>query len=304
MFKFFSSVGIQLIKIPFLLLFIYIVGFTLAFVVARPFYLTLLSETNGSMGLDVLVSKFSFMYFSDFLSVSGKALKPFQSLILLIGAIYIFLNIYFSGGILDSFKNKSFNFSSFFSSCTNYFGRFILLYVYSFWLLIILLGLTYLLFSIFVRFASGGNERTYFFALLPPLAIMLQLIGFVIVQNDYGKVIIGQNPSLKPSEAFWNSMIFIWRNPSTLIAFWIIVFAGLLSAIMYLLLDNSIGMHSGITIFVMFIIQQLFVFFRTFLKVLTLAYANEFFLLKAPLTFSPDSLNLTQNLNLDEQTAV
>lgn len=304
MFKIFSSVCLQLSKIPLLLFFIYVIGFVLAFVVALPFYSTLISEANGSMGLDILVSKFDFMYFSDFLRVSGKAFKHFLGLIFLLGVIYIFLNIYFSGGILDSLKNKSFKFSRFFSACNIYFVRFTLLYGFTFLLLLIFFGISCFFFFLFTRLAQGGNERTYFFAMLSPIGIMLNLIGFVMVQNDYGKVILVENPSIKPAVAFWKSIGFVWRNPSTLAAFWIIVFVGFLFALVYLCLDSIIGMHSGITIFVMFVIQQLLVFSRTFLKILTLGYAIEFYSSKGPLAFSPVSLNLGENLNLDEQTAV
>ncbi len=294
----------RLSKLPFLVLFIYFVGFALALVIAVPFYKTILIEANGSVGLDVLVSKFDFMYFSDFLRVSGKAFKPFLPFIFILGLFYLFLNVFFSGGILHSLKNNSFQILIFFSFCINNLGRFLFLFVLSFFLLAILLGISTIFFMLFSLFAQGGNERTYFFSMLPPLGIVVSFISFVIVQNDYAKVIIVENPKLSVSEAFWRSIVFVWRNPSTLIAFGVIVLLGFLFVFIYICLDAIIGMHSATTIIVMVIFQQLLIFSRTFLKILTLGYANEFYFSKTQLTFLPVSLNLGENLNLDGQTSV
>ncbi len=304
MFKILPIAISRLSKLPFLVLFIYFVGFALALVIAVPFYKTILIEANGSVGLDVLVSKFDFMYFSDFLRVSGKAFKPFLPFIFILSLFYLFLNVFFSGGILYSFKNKSFSILIFISACLNYLGRFLFLFLFSFFLLAILLGISTFLFFLFALFAQGGNERTYFFAMLPPLGIMVSFFSFVIVQNDYAKVIIVENPKLSVSEAFWRSFVFVWRNPSTLVVFGLIVLLGLLCMLIYLCLDAIIGMHSATTIIVMVIFQQLLIFSRTFLKILTLGYANEFYSSKTQMTFLPVSLNLGENLNLDGQTSV
>ena len=304
MFKILPIAISRLLKLPLLVLFIYFVGFALALIIAVPFYKTILIEANGSVGLDILVSKFDFMYFSDFLRVSGKAFKHFLPSIFKLGLVFLFLNVFFSGGILYSVKNKSFSILNFFSACLNYLGRFLFLFLFSFILLVILLGISTFLFFLFALFAQGGNERTYFFAMLPPLGIMVSFISFVIVQNDYAKVIIVENPKLSVSEAFWRSFVFVWRNPSTLIVFCVIVLLGLLFMLIYLCLDAIIGMHSATTIIVMVIFQQLLIFSRTFLKILTLGYANEFYSSKTQMTFLPVSLNLGENLNLDGQTSV
>ena len=263
-------------KLP-LVLFFYGVGFVLAMLVARPFYVTFLNEANGSVALDKLVSDFDFMVFSDFLRLSGKAFRPFVALVMIVGLVYMFLNTFFAGGILHVIDKGKFHMSEFFEDCTKHFSKFALLLVFLFIFLLVLVSLAGMFFFIFAAIAEGGNEKDYILAMLPPLGILAYFVGFVIVLGDYARVMLYKSETLKVYDAFWKSFAYVFKRQSTLALFWLIIILGLVFSVMYLGIDKVIGMHSGITIFVMFVVQQVFVFARTFLKISTLVVAKNYF---------------------------
>ncbi|MCP9770760.1 hypothetical protein EGI22_22885 [Lacihabitans sp. LS3-19] len=263
-------------KLP-LVLFFCGVGFVLAMLVARPFYVTFLSEANGSVALDKLVADFDFMVFTDFLQQSGKAFRPFVALAMIIGVVYLFLNTFFAGGILQVFDEEKFKLSEFFEGSTKYFSKFALLLVFLFIFLLVLVSLAGMFFFIFAAIAEGGNEKDYILAMLPPLGILAYFVGFVIVLGDYARVMLYKSETLKVYDAFWKSFSYVFKRQSTLALFWLIIILGLILSVMYLGVDKVIGMHSGLTIFVMFLVQQVFVFVRTFLKISTLVVAKNYF---------------------------
>jgi hypothetical protein len=264
-------------KKPFLVLFVYAIGFVLAMIVARPFYVTILNEANSSVALDRLIADFDFLIFSDFMNQSAKAFKPFVPLVAFLGFVYLLLSTFFAGGILDSTEQQKFTVSRFLQASAQYFGRFAMLLVYLIIFVAALLALSGMFFFIFASIKENGNERDYFLLMLPPIAILAYFIGFAIVLGDYARVMLFKSESLSALDAFWKSFSYIFKRQGTVLLFWIIIVLGLVLSTIYLGIDGAIGMHSGFTIFVMFLIQQIFVFARTFLKVLTLVSAKNYF---------------------------
>jgi hypothetical protein len=263
-------------KLP-LVLFFYAVVFVLAMLVARPFYVTFLNEANGSVALDKLVADFDFMIFTDFLRQSGKAFRPFVALVMTIGLVYLFLNTFFAGGILRVFDHDKFKLADFFEGSTKYFSKFVLLLVFLFIFQLVLVCLAGMFFFIFAAIAEGGNEKDYILAMLPPLAILAYFVGFVIVLGDYARVMLYKSETLTVYDAFWKSFSYVFKRHHTLLLFCLIILVGLILSVMYLGVEMAIGMHSGTSIFVMFVLQQGFVFARMFLKISTLVVAKNYF---------------------------
>jgi hypothetical protein len=130
--------------------FLYAAGFVLSMLVARPFYLTFLNEANTSVALDKLVTDFDFMIFTDFFHQSQNAFRPFLPLIFTLGMVYLLLNTFFAGGILDATNQYKFKFPRFFEASAQYFGRFAMLLIFLFIFLMVLVSLAGMFFFIFV----------------------------------------------------------------------------------------------------------------------------------------------------------
>lgn len=262
---------------PKMLFLIYGVGFVLAMLVARPFYVTFLNEADTSVALDALLKDFDFMIFSDFINQSSNAFKPLFSLMFAIGIVYLFLSNFFDGGILQVIKNKEFTFADFFAGGSKLFGKFLMLLVYSLIFLLVLVAFSGMFFFIFASIGEGGSEKTYFFVMLPPIAILTYFFSVVIVQNMYAKVMMSQKDDLGPWEAFGKAFGYVMKRPVTFLLFWGVLFVGFLLLLVYLGIDSLAQMSTSITIFLMFLVQQVSVLARTFLKIFNLTLARAFF---------------------------
>lgn len=260
-----------------LVLFLYAVGFVLAMLVSRPFYVTFLNEANTSVALDKLIADFDFMIFTDFFHQSEKAFKPFLPLIFTLGIVYLLLNTFFAGGILDATEQDKFSFPRFFEASAQHFGRFSMLLVFLFIFLMVLVSLAGMFFFIFAAIAEGGSEKDYILWMIPPVLILIYFVGFVVIMGDYGRVMLFKLPTLTPYSAFWKAFSYIFKRPTAIALFWFIIVLGIILSVVYLGIDSLIGMHSGFTIFVMFLVQQVFVFGRTFLKISTQIAAKNYF---------------------------
>jgi hypothetical protein len=99
----------------------------------------------------------------------------------------------------------------------------------------------------------------------------------VVIIGDYGRVMLFKSPTLTPYGAFWKAFSYIFKWPSAIALFWMIIVLGIILFVVYLGIDSLIGMNSTLTIFVMFVVQQVFVFARTFLKISTQVAAKNYF---------------------------
>jgi hypothetical protein len=277
MIKIFSKTFLDLFKKPLSVFFLYAVGFVLAMLVARPFYVTFLNEANTSVALDKLVADFDFMIFTDFFHQSQKAFQPFLPLIFTLGIVYLLLNTFFAGGILDAMEQDKFKFPRFFEASAQHFGRFAMLLVFLFIFLMVLVSLAGMFFFIFAAIAEGGSEKDYILWMIPPVLILVYFIGFVVIMGDYGRVMLFKSTTLTPYGAFWKAFSYILKRPTAIALFWLIIVLGIILSVVYLGIDSLIGMHSGLTIFVMSLVQQVFVFGRTFLKISTQIAAKNYF---------------------------
>ena len=260
-----------------LVLFPYTIGFVLAMLVARPFYVTFLDEANTSVALDRLITDFDFMIFTDFFHQSQKAFKPFVPLVFVLGLVYLLLNTFFAGGVLDATEHEKFTMPRFFEASAKHFGRFAMLLIFLFIFLMVLVSLAGMFFFIFAAIAEGGSEKDYILWMIPPVLILVYFVGFVVIMGDYGRVMLFKSPTLTPYSAFWKAFTYIFKRPTAIALFWVIIVLGIILSMVYLGIDSLIGMHSGLTIFGMFLVQQVFVFARTFLKIGTQIVAKNYF---------------------------
>jgi hypothetical protein len=277
MFKIITQSFFQLRKKPLLVFYLFGLNFLMALVIARPFYVTILNEANGSVALDDLLASFNFMIFTDFLHQSQKAFRPFLPMIFAMGMAYVGLYTFFSGGILATFKEEKFDFGLFFEASIRHFLRFALLLFYLIVFLLALLAFSGMFFFIFAAIAEGGTEKDYFFAMLPPLVLLGFFVAFVMVVGLYARVMLFSSASLSVYAAFWKSFAYVFKRPVTIAIFAIISGFGVVLWFLYLVVDSQVNTPSSWAIMGMFLVQQLMIFARVFFKTSMLLTAQNFF---------------------------
>lgn len=259
-----------------MVLVIFGVNFILVLIFARPFYNTIQNQAQQSIEFEKLTKDFDYTVISDFLHQHGESLAPFSSIAISLAVVYLLLSVFFSGGILNELDHSDGKFivGEFLKSCTHYVGKFLLLLVFELILILVLFFAGGLFYFIFALVAEGGSEREYILWMIPPTFILFSLILIALNCVDYAKTAIYNNNSLSAWDGFWVGINFTIKNFfKTYSLLFLVLFIGLLCFLLYFGIENLIGRNSGFTIFLMFLVQQAFIFVRIFLKTLTLGNA-------------------------------
>jgi len=270
---------------------VFIVNISFGLILAAPLYNVLQSEAQGSLEFNKLISGFDLTVIIDFLSKSGKSLPPFWLLGFALSVIYLILNIFFAGGILSQFALRgTFRLNEFFRNCTNYFGKFLLVFLIE---LVALLGVcivSFIFLGISLLASDGSTEPVQMAWLTPSLLLSGFMFTVVLNIGNYAKVILFKNFSLNAWLGFWKATNYILHNFKTMRIYWAILVVAVILVLLYLFLESAIGLSSVFKIFVMFFVQQAFIFGRVFLKMWMLSGAFDYLSLKPiPLAPSPFS---------------
>lgn len=287
-----------------IVLVIFLVNFTLGLIVAFPSFSIIKAESEQSLAFEKLIKDFDFTVFYDFMHKNGKSLISLIPIGFLLAGLYTILNIFFSGGILSQFTIRdTFKLSEFLKNSWHYFLRFFVLFIVQIIFLIIALLATFIVFGIFGVIAEGKTEPTFVAWMIFPSAFTFFIITFLLNVGDYARVLLHRDDLLNPWKAFWKATGYIFRNFKTMQVYWAIVLVGFAVILVYLILESTIGMTSGFKIWLMFIIQQFFIFCRVFIRTWNLSNAFDFVSLRPiPLTPKPIIIELIIKEEVSQET--
>jgi hypothetical protein len=262
--------------------FMYIVNLILGILFAIPFLGTLKQKAGFTMSLQDLLSGYDHTVIRELFNETSVYLGPFVRQGLWIAILFFIISIFLTGGILHIFSDKSypFTFERFFSGSLNFFFRFLKL---SFYMLIIYVLVTAIIFLIVflisaAAFSGTGSEKTIVSIALPGLCFWLLVMIFFLIIADYTRFSIVRNDSRSVFITIFRSMKFVARKfPFTYGLYLMLLIAPVILIYVYTLLSNGFGMTSGITILVMFLIQQLFIWAKTFTRIWTFASQFDYY---------------------------
>jgi hypothetical protein len=276
-------------------IFLFTVSLVMALAVSIPMYLQAKAIGGNSMELQRLVPEFDYSTFFDYMRTAKNKFTPFYLIGFGMAFLYLLLNIFFAGGVIDRFENLNtkFNVGRFLSKSWKTFGKYIGVYI-----LVVLVaicvffasGLFYFVASLLVE---NGDDQSFVLIMLIPSAILVFSLSFVIAVSDYAKVIIYKFPFVSFSSGFGQSFNFVFKHPKTMGYFWIIIALALAMMGFYLALDGIIGVSGIVTIVLFFVIQQALSFFRIFLRFSHLGVASSFLTQKGfniPVPIKPEPI--------------
>lgn len=262
-----------------LLWLIYGITLVLGLLVALPFYNTLKVEDQNSLAFLNLLKGFDYTVYSDFMNRSGRVISPLMSVGRWLGILYVFLSVFFAGGILLRFSQPNTPFSSgmFWQGCAHYAGRLLRLFGVTLLFVVVGGGLWLVIGSLIsVAVNDSFTERGLFwigagfFALFALTATLMLCIG------DYAKVLMFREDEHNAFRAFGHAGRLVMRNLArTYGLYWLMILLGTALFGIYYLLDEAILMSGWLTIGVMFLIQQTLIFARVGLKVWWLGTAYD-----------------------------
>ena len=251
---------------------IFFITLFLALILAIPFGSILEKKTGNSMAFISLLKDFNFSVYKDFMNQFSGSIFPFISIAIWMGIFYILFTIFFEGGMLEILlRNKrKYSLTTFWGASARYFSRFLRLAIYSVIIQVVIALIVYIpVINILDSVSSTAeSEKTLFYILLTGVIIHLVLFIFILTVTDYAKIMMIENKKYKPLKTLFKSFGFVIKHfLSTYFLYLSLLIVPVLLFIIYFLLEAQFGMSSGLEIFFVFLIQQLFIWCRIFIKI-------------------------------------
>jgi hypothetical protein len=255
-----------------MVLVIYFLTLILALLVVLPFKSMMSDSVGHSMSAYKLLSEFDYTVFKDFQLQNAEVIKYFQKHFIWFGLFYLMSSIFFTGGILSAFNNRKNKFSLklFFGSCAEYFWRFLRLGIFSILLQIIIAVIIYSSFRIvfFGLVESVKNEVDIITIVSIAIVIHLMFALLLMIISDYAKILIVQNKSTKVLRSYGEAIKFTFKHfMGTYLLYLLLLSTPILLTLSYFAFEIKVGMVSPTTIIFMFIIQQIIIWSRIFIRV-------------------------------------
>ncbi|OGU36229.1 MAG: hypothetical protein A2068_13435 [Ignavibacteria bacterium GWB2_35_6b] len=252
-----------------------------AFVLAIPVYAVLLDSLKQSILSDKLALNFDYIWFIQFLNIYKSNLTEIPFMLYGMMAIYLLVQTFFLGGLISVFKIPAKNHTvDFFYGGVKYFVRFTKLMLFSvLFILIAFLINDYLGSLILSFFENSENIRAEFILMSLRYILLIFLIGIGAMISDYSKVNIAVKDNFHIFKTVYETVKFLKHNfTKVFLLFLIVAIFGAVGAVIYNLVRVTIPETPFYFLIVSFILQQMLIIFRLFIRMLF--YSTEVILFK------------------------
>lgn len=253
----------------------YLLSLLSALAVAIPFYRTLLLETGHTLALDHLVRGFDFMIFTDAVRAFSEVLRPVILRVFFLVCLAALAATFFSGGFIDAVINNQFRIPRFFIYSRRFWGRTLVLGIITGLFALIGTLIAALISLLMTALVKEPDHRTAVLLHAPAVLFFLLAQGFLFLLWDYARVILVSTAERSVFQALARAVRIVTRSsrPALLLIF--VLGAGLAGLGLYLFLDKLTGMTSATGIAAMILVQQVYIYYRTFLRLLHIKLAAD-----------------------------
>ncbi|CAN5422456.1 hypothetical protein BH09BAC4_BH09BAC4_40900 [soil metagenome] len=260
-----------------LLWLIYGITLVLGLLVALPFYNTIKIEDQNSLAFMKLLDGFDYTVYSDFMQRSERTIAPLMSVGRWLGVLYVFLSVFFAGGILAQFAQLSqpFSVGLFWQGCSQYVRRFLQLFFVTLLFVVVGGGLWLVMGTLAgIALSDTLTERGLFWIGVLFFALFAITATFLLCIGDYAKVIMFRENESNAFRAFGRAGRLVLRTMGKTYGLYVLlILIGTALFGVYFLLDEAILMSNWFTIMGMLVVQQGLIFARVGLKVWSLGIA-------------------------------
>jgi hypothetical protein len=224
------------------------------------------------MAASALMGGMDFTALADFVRLHSGELSAVFSQIAWVTVLYLLVNAFLSGGILDGLRGNNTHspIADFFSGCGKYVGRFLRLFLFFCIVLVIVVPvLTFTLAMLSELFTKdSASEITDFVFAIIEIVLFLVPVTILLMIADYTKIAVVVNDETSMLKTAWASTKFVFRYFFKTFGLELLMLLAPIALLaIYVLLDLIIGMTTDLTIIVMLILQQLFMVTRAWTKV-------------------------------------
>ena len=250
---------------------IYVINLLFALALAIPFYGVITNAAHGSLQVNKLLEGFNFTAFQEFTDSAKASINLLIKEGIWLAILYLLFCIFMTGGILKTLDNEAvFERKEFFANGSKFFFRFLRLTLY----FIILHGLVILIIYLplsLIMVTLGKNaesEKALFYAAIFGGGLYIIIFIYLLIVAHYTRFMIITEDSTKVWKTIWASVKFVsCKFFSTYPLYLLLLVNLILLVLVFKFLSGVIGMTTGFTIFIMFLLQQLFIWCRIWLKI-------------------------------------
>jgi hypothetical protein len=256
-----------------------------ALIVALPLRSMLDNFAGRSLAGKALAEQFDLSLVFEMMNKNAAAAPVTIILLMIAGSVYWLMHLFFSGGAYGLFlRDERYATAEFWSLSGQFFGRFIRLFLWSIPLFAIFYSLQFLE-TAFVRIVFGKDPYqniVYWGAIvrtgLGYLGILLYLLVF-----DYARIHTVHTDERKMRKALWCGVVFLFRHFFVAFALGVAVFlAEMLILVLYNPLAGALLSPNAVTVFFLFILQQIYIIARVKLRLLLYAMQSSYYLNVSP----------------------
>lgn len=249
---------------------LYVLTLIFALGIAIPFRGTISFDIGSSMAAIKLLKDFDYTTYSNFMHLFGDTIQPLYKAAFLFGILYVIFFVFFSGGIISSMKHETNSLSQFWADSWTYFSRFFRVFLYSFLTMIFVTLIVFIPTSAIIAAISNNvkSEATYFYIIISALLIFLILISIIVLVSDYAKIMMTGDNALRPFRTMLRAVSYVFKHFFSVYGMnFLFIITGVALFVLYNIIADKYWMTSGLSIFIVFLIQQIFVLGRIFLKI-------------------------------------
>ena len=242
-----------------------------ASVIAMAFRAFVADPANAG-ALGPLLKDFDMTLFYDFVRTRGEAIGALWQVVLFMTFLSVPLNAVSSGGVLATLGNGApFSLRAFFAGCGTFAIRFLRLLILT-GMMTALAGIALIAVAGPVLGALSRNSTSEIPVIEGTAAAALALVVvliLIVMASDYARVLAVRSDFRSMVRTLGKSFAFLGRNAWGAVTLQVIV-ASLTVCVfaLYLLLAGLLAMNSGPKVILVFIIQQAFIWCRSFLRVM------------------------------------
>lgn len=276
-------------------LILYGINFILAGLAALLFRSTVISSFGNSLTPEKLVQDFDYTVYIDFLIKNPGKLSIVFGFITWLVVLNNLVSAFLDGGVIAvvSANAERFNFKSFFASCGEFLGRFLRL----FFIVVLILILSVIVLALVAGYiyslamGDGETEIQILRAAVTVVVVFLVPVSMFILAADYARVITVARNERQMFRAFWHGVRFVFQQfLKTYGLFILYLIPVIILLICWAAVSTQITADSGLLVLGVFLLQQIIVLGRIWMRVVTIGSQVSFYAGSQPVPIKEPSL--------------
>ncbi len=252
-----------------MLLLFYFTNLLFGIVLMLPFRATLDRFVGNRLMGSELAGQFNMDFLFELLKTNANITSIISGMILVIPTVYWLLALFLSGGAFAVFASQErYSPILFFGNAAKYFGRFVRLALFGLPVFAILFCLQFIETGIQRLFFGSDPYQyvTYWGAWIKTGFQFISVLLFGLVL-DYARIYTVLYDERKMRISLWNGIKFAFGKLKQTFSLTLILFVvGIVALVIYNPIANSLSAPNVFVVFLLFLIQQLYMFFRMMLR--------------------------------------